>query len=91
VQGGLSQAFGDGPGGRQVAASAPVEVPTWPARSEVPNAEPTLLFEMEMGNDDNEHMYLARASVVEGAGRTFKDRDMSRVCDAVCSRMGFDG
>ncbi|KAG0545115.1 hypothetical protein BDA96_02G333900 [Sorghum bicolor] len=108
VQGGLSQAFGDGPGGRQVAASAPVEVPAWPARFAVPDAEPALLFEMEMGDDDDEgdgkrgaggwvppHVYLARrqarASVVEGAGRTLKGRDMSRVRDAVWSRTGFDG
>jgi hypothetical protein len=33
----------------------------------------------------------ARASVVEGAGRTLKGRDMSRVRDAVWSRTGFDG
>ncbi|CAD6217903.1 unnamed protein product [Miscanthus lutarioriparius] len=107
VQGGLSQAFGDGPAGRQVAASAPVEVPAWPARFAVPDAEPALLFEMEMGDDDDEdgkrgaggwvppHVYLARrqarASVVEGAGRTLKGRDMSRVRDAVWSRTGFDG
>ncbi|XP_066400098.1 protein S40-6-like [Miscanthus floridulus] len=106
VHGGLSQAFGDGPG-RQVAASAPVEVPAWPARFAVPDAEPALLFEMEMGDDDEEdgkrgaggwvppHVYLAqrqaRASVVEGAGRTLKGRDMSRVRDAVWSRTGFDG
>jgi len=29
--------------------------------------------------------------VVEGAGRTLKGRDMSRVRDAVWSRTGFDG
>lgn len=107
MQGGLSQAFGDGPG-RQVAASAPVEVPAWPSRFAVPDAEPALLFEMEMGDDDEDeegkrgaagwvppHVYLARrqarASVVEGAGRTLKGRDMSRVRDAVWSRTGFDG
>lgn len=109
VQGGLSRAFGDGSGsgsGRQAAASAPVEVAAWPARFSVPDAEPALLFEMEMGDDDDgkgegdagwvpPHVYLARrqarASVVEGAGRTLKGRDMSRVRDAVWSRTGFDG
>lgn len=102
VQGGLSRAFGDGPG-RQVAASAPVEVPAWPTRF----SEPSLLFEMEMQEEEEEesgrdgggwvppHLLLARrqarASVVEGAGRTLKGRDMSRVRDAVWSRTGFDG
>ncbi|PWZ40532.1 hypothetical protein Zm00014a_044398 [Zea mays] len=100
------------------AASAPVEVPAWPARFAFPDADPSLLFEMEMGGDDHDddddegregddgrqgqgagwvppHVYLARrqarASVVEGAGRTLKGRDMSRVRDAVWSRTGFDG
>ncbi|CAL5083227.1 unnamed protein product [Urochloa decumbens] len=104
VQGGLSRAFGDG---RQaVSASAPVEVPAWPSRfSAVPDPEPPLLFEMEMEEEESSnkaaggwvppHVYLARrqarASVVEGAGRTLKGRDMSRVRDAVWSRTGFDG
>ncbi|RCV13251.1 hypothetical protein SEVIR_2G342300v4 [Setaria viridis] len=102
VQGGLSRAFGDGPG-RQVAASAPVEVPAWPSHFAVP--DPALLFEMEMPEDEPgkdgaggwvpPHVYLARrqarASVVEGVGRTLKGRDMSRVRDAVWSRTGFDG
>ncbi|XP_025799553.1 uncharacterized protein LOC112879502 [Panicum hallii] len=99
VQGGLSRAFGDGPG-RPVAASAPVEVPAWPSRFAVPDPEPALLFEMEMDDGGADgwvppHVYLARrqarASVVEGAGRTLKGRDMSRVRDAVWSRTGFDG
>jgi len=103
VQGGLSRAFGDGLG-RQAAASAPVEVPAWPSRFAVPDPEPALLFEMEMDDDDGKagaggwvppHVYLARrqarASVVDGAGRTLKGRDMSRVRDAVWSRTGFDG
>ena len=66
----MSQAFRDGPNRRQVVASAPIEVPTWPARFAIPDMEPALLFEMEMGNDDDEdgkrgarwvpqHMYLA--------------------------------
>ncbi|CAN6218986.1 unnamed protein product [Urochloa humidicola] len=105
VQGGLSRAFGDGR--QVVSASAPVEVPAWPSRfSAVPDPEPALLFEMEMPEEDEPsngggggwvppHVYLARrqarASVVEGAGRTLKGRDMSRVRDAVWSRTGFDG
>ncbi|XP_062190615.1 protein S40-5-like [Phragmites australis] len=93
VQGGLSRAFGDG---RQVAASAPVEVPAWPSRF----AEPESFVEEEEEKDVGggwvpPHVYLARrqarASVVEGAGRTLKGRDMSRVRDAVWSRTGFDG
>jgi hypothetical protein len=106
VQGGLSRAFGDGPGGHQVTASAPVGVPAWPpSRFAVPDPEPAaLLFEMEMPEDGPSkagagwvppHVYLARrqerASVVEGVGRTLKGRDMSRVRDAVWSRTGFDG
>ncbi|XP_062187425.1 protein S40-5-like [Phragmites australis] len=97
VQGGLSRAFGDG---RQLAASAPVEVPAWPSRFAV-EPEPALPLETEEEEKDDgagwvpPHLYLAqrqaRASVVEGAGRTLKGRDMSRVRDAVWSRIGFDG
>ncbi|KAL6840621.1 hypothetical protein ACP4OV_029485 [Aristida adscensionis] len=99
VQGGLSRAFGDG--GRQLAASAPVEVPAWPGRFAAEAAE--LPFETETEEEMRDggggwvppHVLLARrqarASVVEGAGRTLKGRDMSRVRDAVWSRTGFDG
>jgi hypothetical protein len=96
--GGLSRAFGDG---RQVAASAPVEVPAWPTTRFGADA---LFADQKAQPDDGEeggggwvppHVYLARrqarASVVEGVGRTLKGRDMSRVRDAVWSRTGFDG
>ncbi|KAL6657956.1 hypothetical protein ACP70R_005736 [Stipagrostis hirtigluma subsp. patula] len=102
VQGGLSRAFADS--GRQLAASAPVEVPTWPSHFAAAELEPEALpFEMEMEEDKDggggrwvpPHVLVARrqarASVVEGAGRTLKGRDMSRVRDAVWSRTGFDG
>jgi hypothetical protein len=97
----LSRAFGDG---REVAASAPVEVPAWPSRFGA-----DALFADQKAHPDEEedakggdgggwvppHVYLARrqarASVVEGVGRTLKGRDMSRVRDAVWSRTGFDG
>ncbi|XP_074562955.1 uncharacterized protein LOC141819609 [Curcuma longa] len=77
------------------AASAPVEVPVWPSLHQVEEEE-----EAEVGGWMPPHEYLARAkgrsggttrSVLEGAGRTLKGRDMSRVRDAVWSRTGFDG
>ncbi|GJN11626.1 hypothetical protein PR202_ga29828 [Eleusine coracana subsp. coracana] len=96
--GGLSRAFGDG---RQVAASAPVQVPAWPSHFADQEAfvEPPQQEEDEESKDAGgwvpPHVYLARrqarASVVEGVGRTLKGRDMSRVRDAVWSRTGFDG
>ncbi|KAM0821425.1 hypothetical protein ACQ4PT_072227 [Festuca glaucescens] len=94
--GGLSRAFADG---RQVAASAPVEVPSWPSRfAELEPAEPAAPCEQEREDADGwvpPHVYLARrqarASVVEGVGRTLKGRDASRVRDAVWSRTGFPG
>lgn len=84
------------------ASSAPVEVPVWPsfpldrpagwAETEEEEEEPT------EGGWMPPHEYLARSkgrsgatSVLEGAGRTLKGRDMSRVRDAVWSRTGFDG
>ncbi|XP_047069883.1 uncharacterized protein LOC124677995 [Lolium rigidum] len=95
--GGLSRAFADG---RQVAASAPVEVPAWPSRfAELAPADPAAPCEQEQQEDADgwvpPHVYLARrqarASVVEGVGRTLKGRDASRVRDAVWSRTGFPG
>ncbi|XP_047071195.1 uncharacterized protein LOC124679497 [Lolium rigidum] len=94
--GGLSRAFADG---RQVAASAPVEVPAWPSRfAELAPADPAAPCEQEQEDADGwvpPHVYLARrqarASVVEGVGRTLKGRDASRVRDAVWSRTGFPG
>ncbi|KAF0908763.1 hypothetical protein E2562_028580 [Oryza meyeriana var. granulata] len=98
--GGLSRAFADG---RQVAASAPVEVPAWPGRYADP--DPAVYEAEEKRREDDAaddgdgwvppHVYLARrqarSSVVEGVGRTLKGRDASRVRDAVWSRTGFDG
>uniref|UniRef100_A0ACD5U8I0 Uncharacterized protein n=1 Tax=Avena sativa TaxID=4498 RepID=A0ACD5U8I0_AVESA len=91
--GGLSRAFADG---RQVAASAPVEVPAWPSRfAELEKPEPTAPCEEDADGWVPPHLYLARrqarASVVEGVGRTLKGRDASRVRDAVWSRTGFPG
>jgi hypothetical protein len=95
--GGLSRAFADG---RQVAASAPVEVPAWPARFGELDTEPEPAAPCEDQQEDDDgwvppHVYLARrqarASVVEGVGRTLKGRDASRVRDAVWSRTGFPG
>ncbi|KAG6522971.1 uncharacterized protein LOC122050885 [Zingiber officinale] len=83
-----------------VASSAPVEVPVWPSflrdrpsgRAEIEEEEPT------KGDWMPPHEYLARSkgrsvamSVMEGAGRTLKGRDMSRVRDAVWSWTGFNG
>uniref|UniRef100_A0A0E0EBZ3 Uncharacterized protein n=1 Tax=Oryza meridionalis TaxID=40149 RepID=A0A0E0EBZ3_9ORYZ len=96
-----SRAFADG---RQVAASAPVQVPAWPGRYADPDqaafAEEEKRREEEDDAGDGDgwvppHVYLARrqarSSVVEGVGRTLKGRDASRVRDAVWSRTGFDG
>ena len=88
--GGLSRAFADG---RQVAASAPVQVPAWPSR--FAELEPAALPCEQEDGWVPPHVYLARrqarASVVEGVGRTLKGRDASRVRDAVWSRTGFPG
>ncbi|GKE76114.1 senescence regulator [Tanacetum coccineum] len=85
------------PRGRQVATSAPVNVPDWSKIYRVVSVE-------SMHNDDSDyesssdqmvppHEYLARShrSVFEGVGRTLKGRDLSRVRDAVWSQTGFDG
>nr|GEY18570.1 hypothetical protein [Tanacetum cinerariifolium] len=85
------------PRGRQVATSAPVNVPDWSKIYRVDSVE-------SMHNDysDDElssdhivppHEYLARShrSVFEGVGRTLKGRDLSRIRDTVWSQTGFDG
>lgn len=92
------------PRGRQMATSAPVNVPDWSKIYRVDSVES--LHESDEGDDqDSEwvppHEYLAREyarsrkmaanSVFEGVGRTLKGRDMSRVRDAVWSQTGFDG
>lgn len=79
------------------AATAPVEVPVW---TSLHRAEEEEEEEAEAGGWMPPHEYLARAkgrsggttrSVLEGAGRTLKGRDMSRVRNAVWSRTGFYG
>ncbi|KAL3519471.1 hypothetical protein ACH5RR_017620 [Cinchona calisaya] len=92
------------PCGRQMATSAPVNVPDWSKIYRVDSVES--LHDSDDGADyDQEwippHEYLAREharsrkmaanSVFEGVGRTLKGRDMSRVRDAVWSQTGFDG
>ncbi|KAM7500961.1 hypothetical protein LguiA_025375 [Lonicera macranthoides] len=85
---------------RQVASSAPVNVPDWTKKYRVDSVES--LLDSDDGVDDHmdmipPHEYLAREygksrnSVFEGVGRTLKGRDMSRVRDAVWSQTGFDG
>ncbi|CAL9088663.1 unnamed protein product, partial [Musa textilis] len=82
------------------AASAPVDVPAWAWALQTDSGGPSP--EREEEDADGEwlppHEYLARAhgrslatSVLEGAGRTLKGRDMSRVRDAVWSQTGFSG
>ncbi|DAD49326.1 TPA_asm: hypothetical protein HUJ06_031905 [Nelumbo nucifera] len=88
-----------------MAASAPVNVPDWPRIFRVDSVES--MHDSDDGIEDHDgerippHEYLAReyartrkmtpTSVFEGAGRTLKGRDMSRVRDAVWSQTGFDG
>ncbi|EER97815.1 uncharacterized protein LOC8081577 [Sorghum bicolor] len=84
---GLSLAFEAAPARH----SAPVSVPEWPAAT-LPDYD---------GGDLEwvpPHEYLQRrwcgaggASVLEGAGRTLKGRDITRVRDAVWSKTGFFG
>lgn len=87
---------------RQMATSAPVNVPDWSKILRADSVES--LHGMDDGFDENNesemvppHEYLARSrkmaanSVFEGVGRTLKGRDMRRVRDAVWSQTGFDG
>ncbi|CAI9087193.1 OLC1v1021207C1 [Oldenlandia corymbosa var. corymbosa] len=92
-------------GQRQMATSAPVNVPDWSKIYRVDSVES--LHDSDDGADDPDsewvppHEYLAREyarsrqtaanSVFEGVGRTLKGRDLSRVRDAVWSQTGFDG
>lgn len=87
--------------GRNVATSAPVNVPDWSKILRVESVES--LHDMDDGFEENEsemvppHEYLARGrkmaanSVFEGVGRTLKGRDLRRVRDAVWNQTGFDG
>lgn len=90
------------PHGRQMATSAPVNVPDWSKIYRVDSVES--LHDSEDDPDSEwipPHEYLAREyarsrkmaanSVFEGVGRTLKGRDLSRVRDAVWSQTGFDG
>ncbi|KAK4746394.1 hypothetical protein SAY87_012706 [Trapa incisa] len=92
---------GDGSGRHHMAASGPVNVPDW---SKVYKVERVgCMHDLDNGKDVGSEMVppheflLARrqkraaGSVLEGAGRTLKGRDMSRVRDAVWSQTGFDG
>lgn len=88
------------PRGRQMATSAPINVPDW---SKIYRVESVESMHDSDDCDDRDfdmvppHEYLARSrnsaanSVFEGVGRTLKGRDMSRVRDAVWSQTGFDG
>ncbi|KAJ1428741.1 Senescence regulator S40 [Sesbania bispinosa] len=88
-------------GGRQVATSAPVNVPDWSKILRVDSVESLHDADDDLDENDLEmvppHEYLARSrkmaanSVFEGVGRTLKGRDLSRVRDAVWSQTGFDG
>uniref|UniRef100_A0A5K0VMB9 Senescence regulator S40 n=2 Tax=Nymphaea colorata TaxID=210225 RepID=A0A5K0VMB9_9MAGN len=93
----------DGPAGA-ARHSAPVNVPDWSKILRDPS--PGSLAENEVSPLEEErewvppHEYLAResarqrgsaTSVLEGAGRTLKGRDMSRVRNAVWSQTGFFG
>lgn len=93
----------ESPRSRQIATSAPVNVPDWSKIYRVDSVES--LHDSDDGLNDSEivppHEYLAREyarsrkipanSVFEGVGRTLKGRDLSRVRDAVWSQTGFDG
>ncbi|KAK1279811.1 hypothetical protein QJS04_geneDACA018231 [Acorus gramineus] len=89
--------------GGPVPASVPMRVPEWTGFNRVDSVESTQDF-MDQGQDEGvvpPHEYAAReyaksgglvaTSVLEGAGRTLKGRDMSRVRDAVWNRTGFYG
>lgn len=88
------------PRGRQMATSAPINVPDWSKIYRVDSVES--MHDSDDWDDRDfdmvpPHEYLARSrnsaatSVFEGVGRTLKGRDMSRVRDAVWSQTGFDG
>ena len=97
--------MGASPRGRQMATSAPMNVPDWRQILRVDSIESMHDSEDWLDDRDSEmvppHEYLAReftrsgkmaaTSVFEGVGRTLKGRDMSRVRDAVWSQTGFDG
>ncbi|KAE8664465.1 hypothetical protein F3Y22_tig00112762pilonHSYRG00039 [Hibiscus syriacus] len=91
------------PRGRQLATSAPLNVPDWSKIYRADSLESMHDLDDDGGESDMmpPHEYLAReysrskkwggASVCEGVGRTLKGRDMRRVRDAVWSQTGFYG
>lgn len=89
------------PRGRQMATSAPVNVPDWSKILRVDSVDSLHELDYSLDDPDSEivppHEYLARSrkmnatSVFVGVGRTLKGRDMRRVRDAVWSQTGFDG
>ncbi|TYK13050.1 uncharacterized protein E5676_scaffold255G006520 [Cucumis melo var. makuwa] len=89
------------PRGRQMATSAPVNVPDWSKILRVDSVESLQEFDEPLDDPDSEivppHEYLARSrkknatSVFVGVGRTLKGRDLRRVRDAVWMQTGFDG
>ncbi|GMI77514.1 hypothetical protein like AT1G11700 [Hibiscus trionum] len=87
---------------RQLATSAPLNVPDWSKIYRADSVES--MHDSDDGGESDmmpPHEYLAReyarneksggASVCEGVGRTLKGRDMRRVRDAVWSQTGFYG
>ncbi|XP_058194142.1 protein S40-5-like [Rhododendron vialii] len=89
------------PRARNLATSAPVNVPDWSKIYRADSVES--LHDSDDSAENFEmvppHEHVARDyrrqtaanSVFEGMGRTLKGRDMSRVRDAVWSRTGFNG
>lgn len=111
IRGGGEIGGGEGGGGggqaqRQLASSAPVNVPDWSKIYRVNSVES--IHESEEEEDDESgmmppHEYLAKsqkrrsrksgggASVFEGVGKTLKGRELRRVRDAIWSQTGFYG
>lgn len=97
-----NEAGAPSPRGRQLASSAPVNVPDWSKIYRADSGESSHDSDDTFDDGDAEmmppHEYLARnrrgaaaTSVFEGVGRTLKGRDLRRIRDAVWSRTGFDG
>ncbi|KAF3606400.1 hypothetical protein DY000_02045016 [Brassica cretica] len=97
---------GGGQAQRQLASSAPVNVPDWSKIYRVNSVES--IHESEEEEDEESgmmppHEYLAKsqkrrsrksgggASVLEGVGKTLKGRELRRVRDAIWSQTGFYG
>ncbi|KNA24128.1 hypothetical protein SOVF_018750 [Spinacia oleracea] len=87
---------------RNVASSAPVDVPDWSKILRVNSVESSVNSDEDYdpvvdSAVEPPHEYLARSrkmnafSVFEGVGRTLKGRDMTRVRDAIWSQTGFEG